>query len=147
MTSFPWVLGSESDDHPSGCPGSCPAQLHLTTRALVTLESARIPMSIITAALRAEAARHAVAAHRAYPSAPGRRWTPRVTSTLESLGVSTAAIERARDLVERRTEARGERGQAHADDKKAKIAAWKAQNKERVAAHSRAYRARMRVVK
>ena len=136
-------LTPQDDCHPSGCPPTCPERLHLTTRALATLEGARVPTELIDRALRAEVARHARSS--ASPHRPGR-WTPSVTRTLESLGVSAAAIERARDLVESRS-TRDRRCLSEGVDQPERVKAWKAANKARVAEHSRNYRQRLKVLK
>lgn len=139
---FPWI---ELDEHPSGCPQECPAKLHLTPAALATLRRSGVSEGQIRQVLSTELAQHTrLSAAKLYPGIPPT-WTPAVERTLLELGVPVEIVARAQQQVESsaRSGALRESGLLAARQEREK--SWKSSNKERVAEHSRAYRARKRL--
>lgn len=136
---FPLIA---TDDHPSGCDDTCDYPLHLTAGALEVLRRGGVDGATITAALELEL--HAHARSRLYPSNTPPHWNDRIEACLEKLGVPPAVIEAAKEKVERREEKAARRATHAAASRSEYVRDWKTRNKERIAEHSRAYRARRR---
>lgn len=149
--TLPFPLVPLDGDHPSGCADDCDFPLHLTPRAVAVLQGHSVPVVAIRAALDGEAAVHV--RDRVYPVSPSKGWTSRVELALRNMGVSEAVIEQARAVVERRLEKAGKRALRAAGARDESLAArqeylrkWRADNRDKVNAHSRAYRQRIKAV-
>ena len=135
-------FGVADDEHLSGCPEDCPVPLHLTEAACDTLRRGGNSEAAIAEVLDYEATSHRL---RRQPKRPPGEWTPNVEATLRSCGVDEASIDAARASVETSSRMRALRAERAEADSRAREKDWKAANRDRVAAHSRAYRARKRL--